>query len=90
MWFLTVLTISLRERHITVIRPLGTIHIYLHQSNFAHFFLKKNISELECYLFLEYHIFSCPCSAIPSLVVGGCTTKRQKVMGRQKDKSHLL
>ena len=53
MWFLTVLTISLRERHITVIRPLGTIHIYLHQSNFAHFFLKKNISELECYLFLE-------------------------------------
>ena len=38
---LTVSTISPWEQHITVIRPLGAIHLYLYQSNFARF-LKSN------------------------------------------------
>ena len=53
MWFFEcVLTISRREPHITVIPPLGAIHIYLHTSNFAHFFLKKkfnSISQVESF-----------------------------------------
>ena len=45
MWFFDcVLTLFRREPHITVIPPLGAIHIYLHTSNFAHFFLKKKFN----------------------------------------------
>ena len=43
VFFECMLTISRREPHITVIPPLGTIHIYLQKSNFA-FSLKKKRS----------------------------------------------
>ena len=38
VWSFTVLAIIRREAHITVIRPLGAIRLYLHQSNFAPLF----------------------------------------------------